>query len=461
MTDPVKPPDPDRRRFFRMFAGDVMTSVGSVLGAAQVLQQQSAEAARELLGTGPEPSGVEGPAPRELPAAGAGFRAPFRWDGDVCHVVDQRRLPDVLVDLDVRGAADAVNAIRDEAIVGASAQAQLAAITLALVAARSTASRPFARRATIRGAANALRNTRPASAAMASILDRMLAVTEALGMQADGQQVADAMRTEAEAVIREAVDAHGALVGHALAVLPGEADAPRHVLTIGSTGPMAGGQFGTALSVITAVHHSGRSVHALVAETRPGFTGSRIAAWELREAGVPYAVVTDAAAAGCIAAAEVDVVLVGADRVTANGDAIAVSGTYALAMAASAAGVPFMVHTATIGIDPELATGDDAAVEQGRPSIVLFAAGSRIAPEGSQVRNPAQDLTPASLISAIVTEEGVIRAPFAAGLAAHAAAAAARRPVPHPVEPVPAAEPVPRPVEPASAAEPVPVEREP
>ncbi len=101
------------------------------------------------------------------PAAGAGFRAPFRWDGDVCRVVDQRRLPDVLVDLEVRGGGDGVAAVRDEAVVGSPAQAQLAAVTLALVAGKTTTHRPFARRATIRGAANAFRTTRPGSAAIA------------------------------------------------------------------------------------------------------------------------------------------------------------------------------------------------------------------------------------------------------------------------------------------------------
>ncbi len=144
-AEAITPPDPNRRRFFRQFAGDVMSSMGSVIGAAQLLQQESAQAARELLGEGvpadedaPGSAAASGPdvaaAPREERAAGAGFRAPFRWDDDVCWVVDQRRLPDMLVDLEVRGAADGVAAIRDGALAGAPAQAQLAAVILALVA---------------------------------------------------------------------------------------------------------------------------------------------------------------------------------------------------------------------------------------------------------------------------------------------------------------------------------------
>ncbi len=420
--------DPDRRKFFREFAGDVMSSVGSVIGAAQVLQQQSAEAARELLGTGPEPgAGPDGgSATAEQPAAGAGFRAPFRWDGDVCRVVDQRRLPDVLADLEVRGAADAVNAIRSEAIVGAPAQAQLAVITLSLIADRSAASRPFARRATLRGAGNALRNSRAASVAMITMVERMIAVLEAFDLQADGGVIAAAMRWEAETIIRETTDSHGALVERVQTVLPGEADAPLHVLTIGSTGPMGGGQLGTAGSAIIAAHHAGRPIHALVAETRPGMAGSRILAWELREAGVAHAVVTDAAAPGCIAAGEVAAVVVGADRVTANGDVIAVAGTYPLALAAAAAGVPVIVCATTTTFDLALASGEDAPVEQGAPGRVVLIGEHRVAPEGTQVRSPLQDVTPASLIGAIVTEQGVLRPPFEAGIAAHAEAAAVR-----------------------------------
>jgi methylthioribose-1-phosphate isomerase len=418
--------DPDRRRFFRVFAGDVASSVGAVIGVAQTLQQQSAEAARELLGETPTSAADGGPKGEE-PAMGAGFRAAFRWDDDVCRLVDQRRLPDVLVDLEVRGTVDAVTAIRGEAITGAPAQAQLAAITVALIAASSATSRPFARRATIRGAGNALRNTRPGSRAMHAAIERMLALLDTLGNGAQGATIAAAMRWEAEAIVRETLDAHGALVQHALTTLPEPGEKPLRVLTIGSTGPMGGGQLGTAGSTIIAAHHAGRPVHALVAETRPGLAGSRIMAWELREAGVDHAIATDAAAPGCIAAGEVDIVLVAGDRVAANGDVVAVAGTYSLALAANAAGVPVVVCTPAVAVDPACATGTDATIEQGAPGPVVMAAGRRVAPEGTKVRSPLQDMTPATLISAIVTEHGVVRAPFAAGLAASSEAAAIRR----------------------------------
>lgn len=430
LEPPAQPPDADRRRFFRLFAGDVATSVGSMLGAAQMLQQQSAEAARELLGVvDPPPVTAAAARPLEIDASTAGYRAPFRWDADdnTCWVVDQRRLPDVITEITVRGAADAVNAINDGAIIGSAAQAQLGAITLAIVAGRALTSRAFARRATIRGAANALRFTRSGSAAMAAAMDRMLARLDLYLDETEGEPVARGLREEAETIVFEATNDHGTLVTHGLAALPGEADAPLHVLTFGSTGAMGSGQLGTALSIILAAHHAGRPMQVLVAETRPGFTGSRIAAWELSQAGVPYAVVTDAAAPGRIAANEVAAVLVTADRVAANGDVIATAGTYPLALAAGAAGVPFLVCAATTAIDLASATGYAAGIEQGRPGPVFRAMNTRIAPEGSQVRNPVQDVTPASLVTALVTEEGVLRPPFGDAIAQGVASAAARR----------------------------------
>jgi methylthioribose-1-phosphate isomerase len=437
---PAQPPDPGRRRFFRQFAGEVATSMGSVLGAAQVLQQQSADAARELL-SGDPPAGAAdatadapgtatrgGPLP-EADASTAGFRAPLRWDGDVCWVVDQRRLPDRLADLEVRGAADAVSAINDGAITGGAVQAQLAAVTLALVAGRAASSRAFARRATIRGAANALRQSRPGSTAVGLAVDRVLALVEALGQDRTGEEVADALRAEAEAIIAEASADHGAVVGNALPILPATGDEPLRVLLTGSSGAMAGGQFGTALSALITAHHAGVVVEALVAEGRPGLEGARIATWELSQADVPHALTTDAAAPGCIARGEVDAVLVTAERICANGDVVGIGGTYPLALAAHAAGVPFLVLAATTAVDPGTPGGADAPREEGRPGPVLVVAGTRIAPEGTTIDNPRLDVTPAAVVTAIVTEEGVARAPFDDVLATHRAAADRRRAV--------------------------------
>jgi methylthioribose-1-phosphate isomerase len=413
LTDPVKPPDPDRRRFFRQFAGDVASSVGSVLGAAQLLQQTSADAARDLLGTDAIPGGFDvGSAFTDTlvpaDAAAAGWRAPFRWDGDVCRIVDQRRLPDILVDLEIRTAGDGVSAINDGALIGAPVQAQVAAVTLALAAHATLTARPFARRATLRGGGNAFRIARPGAAQVGAAVDRMLAILDDLGLDATGEQIEEAMTAEAARIIAETTDAHGALVGHLLGVLPGDAAEPLRVLVHGSTGAMGGGQFGTALSAIQTAHHAGREVLALLAEGRPGLEGARIAAWELTQAGVPHAVVTDAAAPGHIAGRDVAAVLVAADRVARNGDVVGLAGAYPLALAAHEAGIPFLVCATSSTFEATLKTGADAMLEDGRPGPVMRIGGARVTPEGTVVRNRTQDLVPARLVTAIVTERSVV-----------------------------------------------------
>jgi eIF-2B alpha/beta/delta-like uncharacterized protein len=431
MPDEPIPSDPDRRRFFRVFATDVASSVGSMIGVAQALQAESASAARDLLGVvNPVVAEQEVPQPRArgpFDASTAGYRAPFRMDGDAIYLVDQRRLPDVLSEIEIGGAADAINAINDGAVYGAAVHAQLAAGTLALVAARAVGSRAFARRATIRGAASAFRLTRPGSAALAQALDRILALLDELGINAEGTDVTAAIAAEADAIIAEATEDHGRIALLAPTALPGEPGDPLHVLVAGSTGAMGSGQFGTALGAVMALHHAGRPIHALVAETRPAMIGGRIAAWELRQAGVPHAVVTDAAAPGCIASGEVGAVLVTAERVAANGDLVATVGTYPLALAAADAGIPFLVCVATSAIDEAQPDGAGATVEEGRPSQVLSIHGLRIAPEGTQVRNPLSELVPASLVTAFVTDEGVLCAPFEGPIAGALASAAARR----------------------------------
>lgn len=431
---PPSPDDPHRRRFFRLFAGDVAASVGSMIGVAQSLQAESANAARELLG-------VAAPvvaAPDEPPAAvvltqgpylanTAGYRAPFRFEDEAVFAWDQRQLPDILQEIQILGASDGVNAMNEGQVIGAAVQAQMAAATLSLIAARAHDSRPFARRATIRGAANAFRLNRPASAQVVLAMDRLTAIVDEAELDIDGKVLADAIRREAEEIIVEATEDHGKIAEFAPEALPGGPDATLHVLTAGSTGAMGSGVFGTALGVITSRFHAGQPIHALVAESRPLLAGARVACWELGQAGVPHAVVTDAAAPGCIAAGEVEVVLVTADRIAANGDLAAPIGTYALALAAKAAGVPLVVCVATTAIDLSVADADDLTLEDARPGQVLNIRGMRIAHEGIAIRNPVTDVVTADLVTAIVTDEGVLRAPFGASIAAAAERASERR----------------------------------
>jgi methylthioribose-1-phosphate isomerase len=402
-----RPGDPRRRQFFRRFAGEVVTAATGVLGAAQVLQQQSAEVAGNLL------------APVEaVVVAPVGYQAAFRWEDDVCRVVDQRHLPRSLVEREVRGAFDAAAVIREGAVAGGPAAAQVAAIGLVLTAARAHRSRAHARRATLQGSATTLRSAAPAWPAVGLAVDRIVARHDLLPLDLPGDEVAADLRLEAEAIVLEATEAHAAIASAGLAALPEPGERPLSILTIGATGAVASGRAGTAAGVIEAAYHSGRPLSVTVAETRPGLEGLRVTCWELVQAGVPARVVADAAAAHLVARGEVDVVLVGADRIAANGDVTAVAGTYPLAAVASRRGIPFFVCAPTSAIALDVAEGDVLAVVDRPPGELLVVGGTVVAPDGLGAVNPGQDVTPAGLVTAFVTEAGRLDPPYPGALAA-------------------------------------------
>jgi methylthioribose-1-phosphate isomerase len=242
----------------------------------------------------------------------------------------------------------------------------------------------------------------------------------------DGDAIATAIRAEADAIVSEATTDHGRLAEFGLAALPVREFGPLRILTHCNTGPLACGQFGTALGIVQAAHHAGREISVWVDETRPYLQGARLTAWELAQAGVPHTLIPDVAAGHLMSLGEVDVVLVGADRVAANGDTANKIGTYALAVLAARHAIPFFVCAPTSSIDPATPDGSTIEIEERSADEVLEIRGVRIAPLGTEVRNPSFDVTPAELITGIVTEEGVVTAPFAAGLAEAIAAAATR-----------------------------------
>ena len=425
--------DLGRRRFFRAFAGELIQTAATVAGAAQALQRASAEAASAILDPDSAARLEGAPALGTQAAAGqGGFRTAFREDDGVLYLVDQRRLPDALVEHACRSAGEVAFAIREMIVRGAPAIGAAAAIGLALTAAKMRGSKPYARRATLRGGANALINARPTAINLRWAVDRVMARYNEIGdLSEDGEAIAAAMRDEADAIVMEATTDHGRLATFGLEILPSPEDRPVRVLTHCNTGPLACGQFGTALGVVQAAHHAERPIHVWVDETRPYLQGARLTTWELAQAGVPHALIPDVAAGHLMATGEVDVILVGADRVAANGDTANKVGTYTLAVLAARHGIPFYVCAPTSSVDLGTATGSDIVIEERKPEEVLEFRGVRIAPPGTQVRNPAFDVTPAELISGIITEEGVIRAPFdeslrAASQAAHARWAAVR-----------------------------------
>jgi methylthioribose-1-phosphate isomerase len=418
-----------RRRFFRQFAGEIFQAAATVVGTAQALQRASAEAAGAILDPVGTAARIETPTPAPpvpraepgtpgLHGGGAptGFRTPFREDVQL-YLIDQRKLPDELVEVEVRNAPEAATAIKQMVVRGAPAIGQVAAIGLALSAERATSTQPFARRAILRGGAAALRAARPTAVNLGWAVDRMMARYEAVGdLNDDGLAVAAALRAEANAIVAEATTDHGRLAEFGLAELPVKEFGPLRILTHCNTGPLACGQFGTALGVVQAAHFAERELMVWVDETRPYLQGARLTAWELEQAGVPHTLIPDVAAGHLMSRGEVDVILVGADRIAANGDTANKVGTYPLAVLAARHGIPFYVCAPTTSVDLATETGDGIEIEERSADAVLVVRGHRIAPRGTDVRNPAFDVTPAELVTAIVTERGVVRAPYGPGL---------------------------------------------
>ena len=448
-----EPVDEGRRRFFRQVADEVLSSAAGMIAAAGSLQRGSAAALLDVLpgapaegatrqagvshvashvaGPGEAPQGAARTAELAEPGSSARgtFRTPFRMSGDdsALLLIDQRRLPEELIEVEVRSAGDAAAAIRDMVVRGAPAIGQVAAIGLALSAASAAGSKPDVRSAILDGAARTLVAARPTAVNLGWAVNRLMRRYRALGDRLDdGHAIARALRAEADQIVFEATTDHGRLAEHGLAVLPSPDGRPLRILTHCNTGPLACGQFGTALGIVQAAHHAGRQIHVWVDETRPYLQGARLTTWELAQAGVSHSLIPDVAAGHFIARGEVDAILVGADRVAANGDTANKIGTYTLAVLAARHEVPFLVCAPLSSVDLETPDGSGIPIEERSSTEVTSVRGLRIAPEGTTARNPAFDVTPAELISGIVTEEGVLVAPFEPALREAAERRAAR-----------------------------------
>jgi len=413
--------DLGRRRFFRQFAGDLANTAATVVGAAQALQRTSVELAGALLDPArdalDERTALAAAAVAVAePTQTATFRTSFQVDHGAIRFVDQRALPGAVLEHVAISAAEVTWAIRNEVVVGGPAIGQAAAIGMALTAARAAPSRPYARRATLRGAANALRNSDPTTASLAWAVDRVMAAYEAVGeLDEDGDAIAAAIQTEADAIVAEAMVEHGQLVEVGLVVidsLPRPEDGPLRLLVHGPSGTLAGGQFGTALAIAIAAHHAEQEVRVIVPEGRPGLVGARVSCWELAAAGVAHVLVPDAAAAGIVASGGVDAILVPADRVAVNGDVALPSGSYALAAAAGRQGIPFLVCATTGAFDPMIAEGADLPVgTRPVPDLARIGEAAR-APRSTEVLAPIEDVVPAALVSEYISATGLRRPPF-------------------------------------------------
>jgi methylthioribose-1-phosphate isomerase len=311
---------------------------------------------------------------------------PLRWDGNTLFLLDQRLLPREETWVECSTASAVADAIKTMVVRGAPAIGVSAAFGMAMAARAGE---------DLHRAADELKRSRPTAVNLAWAVDRMLAH--------DGDAVA-----EAERILEEDVAANRAMGRHGAELL----GVTSTVLTHCNAGALATGGYGTALGVIRAAIESGRSVAVFADETRPYLQGARLTAWELQRDGIDVTLITDNMAGHFFQHGRFDAVIVGADRIAANGDTANKIGTYTVAVLAHAHDVPFYVAAPLSTIDPHCPTGEQIPIEERSEQEVVEIQGTRVAPEGIHVRHPAFDVTPARLITAIITERGVLRPPF-------------------------------------------------
>ena len=305
---------------------------------------------------------------------------PLRWRGDALELLDQRRLPEETIYLRCSSAAEVAAAIRCMVVRGAPAIGCAAAFGVVLGQGAESAYAVLAQ-------------SRPTAVNLYWALERM-------------RKAAD-LEAEARAILAEDIAANRALGAYGAPLVPDGA----RVMTHCNAGALATAGYGTALGVIRAARDCGKRISVIVNETRPCLQGARLTAWELVQEKIPATLITDSMAGHLMSRGEVDLLIVGADRIAANGDVANKIGTYALAVLARRHQLPFYVAAPVSSFDLGLADGSQIPIEERPPEEVTGYRGVRWAPPGIAVRNPAFDITPAELVSALICERGVIRQP--------------------------------------------------
>ncbi len=339
-------------------------------------------------------------------------------DDRLVRLVDQTLLPHEVRVISCATPDEVAGAIRGLQVRGAPAIGVAAAYGIALAAARASALPSAERAHTVEAAGAVLTAARPTAVNLRWAVERMLTKAREARQEEDAAFAA-LLRREADAIAEEDRAANRLIGrwGEAL-IRPGE-----RILTYCHTGGLATAGYGTAFGILRAAHEAGKGIHVLACETRPVLQGARLTAWELLQHGIPATLITDNAAGALMARGAVDRVIVGADRIAANGDVANKIGTYTLAVLARAHVLPFIVAAPISTVDLACLDGAAIPIEERAASEVTHVGGCRIAPEGITVRNPAFDVTPHDLITAIVTEAGVAAPPFDRSLTALAGAA--------------------------------------
>lgn len=346
------------------------------------------------------------------------FHTPVKtieWIDDArgaARIIDQTLLPTALSYLDISDVKTMWEAIKVLRVRGAPAIGIAAAFGVYLAVRESNATNSSAFIKEVDTAADYLATSRPTAVNLFWALKRIqkLVTTHA---DLDVPALKAVILAEATAMVGEDNAVCRAIGTRGASLLPPHSDGtPVNLLTHCNAGGLATAQWGTALAPVYIAAERGQLLHVFADETRPLLQGSRLTAWELQQAGIPVTVITDNMAATVMSKKRVDAVIVGADRVAANGDVANKIGTYGVAILAKEFGIPFYVAAPLSSIDMELASGDLIPIEERKPDEVSNGFGRRTAPIGVRVFNPAFDVTPHQYITALITEKGIVRAPF-------------------------------------------------
>jgi methylthioribose-1-phosphate isomerase len=336
----------------------------------------------------------------------------LEWTDAGVRFLDQTKLPSEETYVTCATWEEVADAIRTMVVRGAPAIGVAAAMGIALGASQTEGDHVAEFRRNFEEICEKMAATRPTAVNLFWAIERMRARFEA-SVEMPVKQIQQALITEAQRIYVEDLAANEALSKHGAALLP----ASGGVLTHCNAGALAtAGGYGTALGVIRAAVEAGKKLHVFADETRPVLQGSRLTAWELQKDGIPTTVIADNMAGAMMQKGKIAAVVVGADRIAANGDTANKIGTYTVAVLAKEHGIPFYVAAPFSSIDMETPDGSKIPIEQRAAREMTHVGATRIAPEGVKVENPAFDVTPNALIAAIITERGVARPPFAESL---------------------------------------------
>jgi methylthioribose-1-phosphate isomerase len=335
------------------------------------------------------------------------------WQEDDIIMVDQRKLPAAEVYVTCKSVNDVAKAIKTMVIRGAPAIGVCAAMGLALGAARSKATGTKQFTTEFQRNCDQLAETRPTAVNLFWAIERMKRTFSDGALAGESvDQLRTRLRTTADRIHDDDVASCRAIGAYGAALVPQEAN----ILTHCNAGALATAGYGTALGVIRGAVEAGRNVRVLADETRPFLQGARLTAWELIKDGIDTTVITDNMAGSIMRKGDIDLVVVGADRIAANGDTANKIGTYSVAVLAKEHGIPFYVAAPWSTIDLSTPDGDAIPIEERNAREVTHVGSNQLAPDGAHIRNPSFDVTPAKYITAIITEKGVYRAPFAESL---------------------------------------------